>query len=78
MNKQTDMLKASGGDQAAEFTDRLNRITQLTGFSDPVYAEACVTVHEYDVALDILCQVLLFCSSVYRIAAAAAALTVSL
>lgn len=37
-----------------EFSARLNRITQLTGFSDPVYAEAVVTVHEYDVVLDML------------------------
>lgn len=25
---------------------------QLTGFSDAVYAEACVTVHDYDIVLD--------------------------
>eukprot|EP00658_Telonema_sp_P-2_P049840 TRINITY_DN3793_c0_g2_i1.p1 TRINITY_DN3793_c0_g2~~TRINITY_DN3793_c0_g2_i1.p1 ORF type:complete len:679 (-),score=238.18 TRINITY_DN3793_c0_g2_i1:153-2120(-) len=37
-----------------EFSARLNRITQLTGFSDPVYAEAVVTVHEYDVVLDMM------------------------
>jgi len=37
-----------------EFSARLNRITQLTGFSDPVYAEAVVTVHEYDVVLDLM------------------------
>eukprot|EP00656_Telonema_subtile_P013509 TRINITY_DN1685_c0_g8_i1.p1 TRINITY_DN1685_c0_g8~~TRINITY_DN1685_c0_g8_i1.p1 ORF type:complete len:932 (+),score=325.48 TRINITY_DN1685_c0_g8_i1:101-2896(+) len=37
-----------------EFSARLNRITQLTGFSDPVYAEAVVTVNEYDVVLDML------------------------
>lgn len=32
---------------------RLNRVLQLTGFSDPVYAEAYVTVHQYDVVMDI-------------------------
>ena len=37
-----------------EFSARLNRITQLTGFSDPVYAEAVVTVHDYDVVLDLM------------------------
>merc|ERR1719181_2386494 len=37
-----------------EFSARLNRITQLTGFSDPVYAEAVVTVHEYDIILDVM------------------------
>ncbi|MBA0564818.1 hypothetical protein Golob_009727, partial [Gossypium lobatum] len=33
--------------------NKLNRILQLTGFSDPVYAEAYVTVHHYDIVLDI-------------------------
>lgn len=31
---------------------KLNRVLQLTGFSDPVYAEAYVTVHQYDIVLD--------------------------
>jgi len=34
--------------------NRLNRVYQLTGFSDPIYAEAYVTVHQYDIVLDIL------------------------
>ncbi|KAI3949563.1 hypothetical protein MKW92_000928 [Papaver armeniacum] len=33
--------------------NRLNHILQLTGFSDPVYAEAYVTVHHYDIVLDV-------------------------
>jgi len=45
-------LKAKAG--AEEFSSRLQRITQLTGFSDPVYAEAVVTVHEYDIILDVM------------------------
>lgn len=32
----------------------LGRVVQLTGMSDPVYAEAHVAVHEYDIMLDIL------------------------
>ena len=32
---------------------RLNRVLQLTGFSDPVYAEAYITVHQYDVVMDV-------------------------
>lgn len=32
---------------------KLNRVLQLTGFSDPVYAEAYVTVHQYDIVLDV-------------------------
>ena len=30
------------------------QITQLTGFSDPVYAEAYVNVNQYDIVLDVL------------------------
>lgn len=29
-------------------------MAQLTGFSDPVYAEAYVNVNEYDIVLDLL------------------------
>ena len=51
---QDDLKRATG-----EFTkdendaNKLNRILQLTGFSDPVYAEAYVTVHHYDIALEV-------------------------
>jgi len=34
--------------------NKLSRVTQLTGFSDPVYAEALVTVHQFDILLDVL------------------------
>jgi coatomer subunit beta len=33
---------------------QLSRVTQLTGMSDPVYAEAHVTTHQYDIILDVL------------------------
>lgn len=29
-------------------------MTQLTGFSDPVYAEAYVNVNQFDIVLDVL------------------------
>merc|ERR1719245_1348817 len=35
-------------------SSKLNRVTQLTGFSDPVYAEAYVNVNQYDIVLDVL------------------------
>uniref|UniRef100_A0A7S0NXF0 Coatomer subunit beta n=1 Tax=Calcidiscus leptoporus TaxID=127549 RepID=A0A7S0NXF0_9EUKA len=37
-----------------DFSARLKRVTQLTGLSDPVYAEAYVLVHSYDIMLDVL------------------------
>ncbi len=35
-------------------SSKLNKVTQLTGFSDPVYAEAYVHVNQYDIVLDVL------------------------
>lgn len=35
-------------------SSKLNKVTQLTGFSDPVYAEAYVHVHQFDIVLDVL------------------------
>merc|ERR1719197_1511852 len=46
--------KATGAMQQEDFSARLKRVTQLTGLSDPVYAEAYVTVHSYDILLDLL------------------------
>lgn len=56
LDDEEDMNKATGtnDDKANSFSERLNRVTQLTGLSDPVYAEACTTVHQYDIVLDIL------------------------
>ena len=30
------------------------KVTQLTGFSDPVYAEAYININQYDIVLDVL------------------------
>ena len=50
-----DLEKATGGDTAFEdLSSKLNRVVQLTGFSDPVYAEAYVKVHQFDIILDVL------------------------
>eukprot|EP00615_Pteridomonas_danica_P000322 CAMPEP_0114361378 /NCGR_PEP_ID=MMETSP0101-20121206/24679_1 /TAXON_ID=38822 ORGANISM="Pteridomonas danica, Strain PT" /NCGR_SAMPLE_ID=MMETSP0101 /ASSEMBLY_ACC=CAM_ASM_000211 /LENGTH=961 /DNA_ID=CAMNT_0001506305 /DNA_START=27 /DNA_END=2912 /DNA_ORIENTATION=- len=51
-----DMSKATGSNSNSsdDFGNQLNHIYQLTGFADPVYAEACVTVHDYDIVLEIL------------------------
>lgn len=50
-----DLEKATGGDLAAEdLSSKLSRVVQLTGFSDPVYAEAYVKVHQFDIVLDVL------------------------
>ena len=32
----------------------LQKVIQLTGFADPVYAEAYVNVNQYDISLDVL------------------------
>ena len=52
---EVDLDKATGGDTATEdLSSKLNRVVQLTGFSDPVYAEAYVKVHQFDIVLDVL------------------------
>ncbi|XP_042197433.1 coatomer subunit beta [Callorhinchus milii] len=55
---QLSLLAAMGNTQRKEASDplasKLNKVTQLTGFSDPVYAEAYVHVNQYDIVLDVL------------------------
>ncbi|KDE07345.1 coatomer subunit beta [Microbotryum lychnidis-dioicae p1A1 Lamole] len=53
---ELDMTKATGAADALrdDFISKLNRVVQLTGFSDPVYAEAYVNVHQFDIFLDVL------------------------
>lgn len=51
-----DILAATGqgeGSNAGISGASLSKIVQLTGFSDPIYAEAYVTSHRYDIVLDV-------------------------
>ena len=51
-----DLTRATGAKAGAaeDFGSHLNHVYQLSGFADPVYAEAVVTVHDYDIVLEIL------------------------
>ncbi|KAI8983590.1 adaptin N terminal region-domain-containing protein [Pilobolus umbonatus] len=50
-----DLSRATGiMDDKDDLLSKLNRIVQLTGFSDKVYAEAVVNVHQYDILMDVL------------------------
>ncbi|KAJ0394141.1 hypothetical protein ATCC90586_011434 [Pythium insidiosum] len=50
-----DINRALGQhDGQNEYSGKLRHVHQLTGFADPVYAEAYVTVHDYDIVLEIL------------------------
>jgi len=53
---ELDLTKATGSVEAAkdDFISKLQRVVQLTGFSDPVYAEAYVNVQGFDIFLDVL------------------------
>ncbi|KAI1205225.1 Coatomer, beta subunit [Annulohypoxylon truncatum] len=52
---ELDLEKATGGESMTEdLSSKLSRVVQLTGFSDPVYAEAYVKVHQFDIVLDVL------------------------
>jgi coatomer subunit beta len=45
---------AAAGVVDDDFASRLKRVHQLSGFADPIYCEAYLTVHEYDIVLEIL------------------------
>ncbi|EGN93580.1 hypothetical protein SERLA73DRAFT_97514 [Serpula lacrymans var. lacrymans S7.3] len=50
-----DLGRATGaGEVREDFISNLSRISQLTGFSDPIYAEAYVKMHGFDILLDVL------------------------
>lgn len=52
---ELDLSKATGTETVLEdASSRLNKVVQLTGFSDSVYAEAYVKVHQFDIVLDVL------------------------
>jgi coatomer subunit beta len=52
---ELDLERATGGDAATEdLSSKLSKVVQLTGFSDPVYAEAYVKVQQFDIVLDVL------------------------
>lgn len=53
---EQDITRASGTSQVSNEkpTSKLSRVIQLTGYSDPVYVEAYVTVHQFDIVLDVL------------------------
>uniref|UniRef100_A0A2M3Z0F3 Coatomer subunit beta n=1 Tax=Anopheles braziliensis TaxID=58242 RepID=A0A2M3Z0F3_9DIPT len=54
LNQALAGTKPTGLTDVASLNSKLNKITQLTGFSDPVYAEAYVHVNQYDIVLDVL------------------------
>ncbi|KAJ3786324.1 adaptin N terminal region-domain-containing protein [Lentinula aff. detonsa] len=50
-----DLGRATGTTDAREdFISNLSRISQLTGFSDPIYVETYVKMHGFDIMLDVL------------------------
>lgn len=50
-----DLARATGyTDSGLRLETELRHVYQLSGFADPVYAEASVTVHDYDIVLEIL------------------------
>jgi len=53
-----DIQRATGAgavkDEVGDWSKRLAHVYQLSGLADPVYAEAYVTVHDYDIVLEIL------------------------
>uniref|UniRef100_A0A1L8DVW3 Coatomer subunit beta n=1 Tax=Nyssomyia neivai TaxID=330878 RepID=A0A1L8DVW3_9DIPT len=54
LNQALAGTKGTTLSDVASPTSKLNKVTQLTGFSDPVYSEAYVHVNQYDIVLDVL------------------------
>jgi len=51
----SDLARATGyADGGSLLSSELSHVYQLSGFADPVYAEAFVTVHDYDISVEIL------------------------
>lgn len=51
----SDLTRAIGyGEASSLLSSELSHVYQLSGFADPVYAEASVTVRDYDISLEIL------------------------
>jgi coatomer subunit beta len=47
-----DLIRATGsGAEQDVYVSRLERIFPLTGYSDPIYAEAYITIHQFDILL---------------------------
>lgn len=53
---EMDIGRAIGVTRAEKdtFSSRMRKLRQLTGFSDAIYVEAFVNVHQYDIVLDML------------------------
>lgn len=55
---EEDLILATQGERvnssSSSVSSKLGKIIQLTGFSDPVYAEAYVTTNQFDVVFDVL------------------------
>ena len=58
LDDEGDMVRATGvggeGTPQSSFRERLRHVHQLTGFDDPVYAEAAISLNDYDISLKIL------------------------
>ena len=52
--KNLTFLGGPTAEKSDPLQSKLNKVEQLTGFSDPVYAEAYVNVNQYDIVLDVL------------------------
>ena len=55
LDDEADINKATGekAGRTSDFRERL-KVFQLTGFADPLYAEAYVTVLDYDIVIEVL------------------------
>lgn len=62
MTDDSSLSKIIGTENQGDGPLPLNKVFQLTGYSDPIYAEAYIYVHQYDIVLDILTFITFFVS----------------
>lgn len=53
-DEEINELPLVNNEDEDEFTAKLAKIIQLTGYTDPIYAEAYMKIHKYDILFEIL------------------------
>ena len=51
---EVDVELTANINDSQSFVARLNHIVQLTGYGDPIYSEAFVNIHKYDITFEVV------------------------
>ncbi|KAL4477504.1 hypothetical protein ABPG74_002654 [Tetrahymena malaccensis] len=53
-DEEINQIEFKGVGEDNDFASKLNKLVQLTGYSDPIYAESFVYIHKYDIQFETL------------------------